>query len=317
MKKNPKLFSILITLIVSAILGYIEIGIFKEYGWTVFLVIPFIIGFLPAFINGKLTETSKSKSYQLSFLTLGIVLIGLLVFAIEGMICIAMSLPLIALLVWLGSYLGFKANTGKWTNPTNTTIGLFIICICSMSFDYINEPENLIPVRTKVIVNSNIENVWKNVVTFDKIDEPTDWIFKTGISYPTDATIKGNGVGAIRYCNFTTGSFVEPITTWNKPNLLQFDVKEQPIPMNEFNPFWDIHPPHLDGYFKSYKGQFKLTKIGENQTELEGTTWYKVDITPEIYWKTWSDFIIHRIHERVLNHIKLETEKNNALQQWL
>ena len=309
MKKNPKLFSILITLIVSAILGYIEIGIFKEYGWTVFLVIPFIIGFLPALINGKLTETSKSKSYQLSFLTLGIVLIGLLVFAIEGMICIAMSLPLIALLVWLGSYLGFKANTGKWTNPTNTTIGLFTICVCSMSFDYVNEPENLIPVRTKGIVNSNIENVWKNVVTFDKIDEPTDWIFKTGISYPTDATIKGTGVGAIRYCNFTTGSFVEPITTWNEPNLLQFDVKEQPIPMNEFNPFWDIHPPHLDGYFKSYKGQFKLTKIGENQTELEGTTWYKVDITPEIYWKTWSDFIIHRIHERVLNHIKKETEK--------
>lgn len=305
MKKNPKIFSILITLIVSAILGYIEIGIFKEYGWTVFLVIPFIIGFLPPFINGKSSKISKKESYKLSFLTLGIVLIGLLIFAIEGMICIAMSLPLIALLVWLGSYLGFKANFGKWIN---TTIGLFIICISSMSFDYVNKPESLIPVRTKVIVNSNIENVWKNVVTFEKIEEPTDWIFKTGISYPTDATIKGTGIGAIRYCNFTTGSFVEPITTWNEPNLLQFDVKKQPIPMNEFNPFWEIHPPHLDGYFKSYKGQFKLTKIGENKTELEGTTWYKVDITPEIYWKTWSDFIIHRIHKRVLNHIKIETE---------
>lgn len=308
MKKNPKLFSILITFIVSAILGFIEIGIFKEYGWTVFLVIPFIIGFLPPFIYGKSSKLSKKESFKLSFLTLGIVLIGLLIFAIEGMICIAMSLPLIALLVWLGSYIGFKANSGKWINPTNSTIGLFIICLSSMSFDYINEPENLIPVRTRVIVNSNIENVWKNVVTFDKIDKPTDWIFKTGVSYPTDATIKGTGVGAIRYCNFTTGSFVEPITTWNEPNLLQFDVKEQPIPMNEFNPFWEIHPPHLDGYFKSYKGQFKLTKLGENKTELEGTTWYKVDITPEIYWKIWSNFIIHRIHKRVLNHIKTETE---------
>jgi hypothetical protein len=308
MKKNPKLFSIFITFIVSAILGFIEIGIFKEYGWTVFLVIPFIIGFLPPFIYGKSSKLSKKESFKLSFLTLGIVLIGLLIFAIEGMICIAMSLPLIALLVWLGSYIGFKANSGKWINPTNSTIGLFIICLSSMSFDYINEPENLIPVRTRVIVNSNIENVWENVVTFDKIDKPTDWIFKTGISYPTDATIKGTGVGAIRYCNFTTGSFVEPITTWNEPNLLQFDVKEQPIPMNEFNPFWEIHPPHLDGYFKSYKGQFKLTKLGENKTELEGTTWYKVDITPEIYWKIWSNFIIHRIHKRVLNHIKTETE---------
>lgn len=308
MKKNPKLFSILITLIVSAILGYIEIGIFKEYGWTVFLVIPFIIGFLPPYINGKLSEISKKESYNLSFITLGIVLIGLLIFAIEGMICIAMSLPIIALLVWLGSYLGFKANYGKWINPTNTTIGLLIICISSMSFDYSNEPENLIPVRTTVIVNSNIESVWKNVVTFEKIEEPTDWIFKTGISYPTNATIKGTGVGAVRYCNFTTGSFIEPITTWNEPNLLQFNVKEQPIPMNEFNPFWEIHPPHLEGYFKSYKGQFKLTKIGENKTKLEGTTWYKVDITPEIYWKAWSNFIIHRIHKRVLNHIKIKSE---------
>ena len=178
-----------------------------------------------------------------------------------------------------------------------------------MSFDYINKPENLIPVKTTIIVNAPINEVWKNVVTFNKIDEPTDWIFNTGISYPTDATIEGTGVGAIRYCNFTTGSFVEPITTWNEPNLLQFDVVEQPIPMNEFNPFWEIHPPHLDGYFKSYKGQFKLTKIDNNSTELEGTTWYKVDITPEIYWKSWSDFIIHRIHKRVLNHIKVEAEK--------
>ncbi|WP_025743330.1 SRPBCC family protein [Aquimarina pacifica] len=314
MKKNPKLFSILITLLISAILGYVEIGVFKDYGWTLFLVIPFIIGFLPAFINGRLIQTTRRDSYQLSFATLGIVLVGLLVFAIEGLICILMSLPLIALVVWLGSYLGFKSNRGKWTNPTNTTIGLFLICLSSMSFDYTNEPKNLIPVRTTVIVNSNIENVWKNVVTFDKIDEPTDWIFKTGISYPTDATIKGTGVGAIRYCNFITGSFVEPITTWNEPNLLQFDVKEQPIPMNEFNPFWEIHPPHLDGYFKSYKGQFKLTKIGKNQTELEGTTWYKVDVTPEIYWKTWSNFIVHRIHKRVLNHIKITAEKSNTLQ---
>ncbi|WP_074406586.1 hypothetical protein [Aquimarina megaterium] len=309
MKKNIKLISITFTLILSAIIGFVSIEIFKDYGWTIFLVIPFLIGFLPPYIVGRFKDISRNESYSLSLLTLGVAIIGLLIFAIEGLICIFMASPILGLLVWFGSYLGFKSNTGKWINPTNTTIGIFIICISSMSFDYVNKPENLIPVRTKIIVNTSIETAWKNVVTFNKIDEPIDWIFKTGISYPTDATIKGTGVGAVRYCNFTTGSFVEPITTWNEPNLLQFDVKEQPIPMNEFNPFWDIHPQHLDGYFKSYKGQFKLTKVSENKTEIEGTTWYKVDITPEIYWKTWSDFIIHRIHKRVLNHIKIESEK--------
>jgi len=236
--------------------------------------------------------------------------LALLLFAVEGLICVLMASPLLLLAVWLGSYLGFKSSNSNYTNPKNTSILLLFLSLGFMSFDYINKPKNLIPVRTKVIVNAPIGNVWNNVVRFDKINEPVDWIFQTGISYPTDATIVGKGVGAIRYCNFTTGSFVEPITTWNEPNLLQFDVKEQPIPMNEFNPFWEVHPPHLDGYFKSYKGQFKLTKINDNQTELEGTTFYKVDINPEIYWKTWSNFIVHRIHKRVLNHIKKESELN-------
>jgi hypothetical protein len=30
---------------------------------------------------------------------------------------------------------------------------------------------------------------------------------------------------------------------------------------------------------------------------------------PEIYWKVWSDAIIHQIHMRVLRQIKLEAEE--------
>lgn len=308
-KKNIKLKSIITTLIVTTIIGFIEIGLFKDYGWTLFSIVPFLAGFLPPYISGKVNSISRNDSFKLSFLTLGIILVGLLIFAIEGLICIAMALPISIPLTWIGSYLGYKINAGKWSNSTNTIIGLLIVCIGTMGFDYSNNSPNLIPVKTKLIVNAPITVVWNNVVTFNKIEDPSDWIFKTGISYPTDATIKGTGVGAIRYCNFTTGSFVEPITVWDEPNLLQFDVVDQPIPMNEFNPFWDIHPPHLDGYFLSHRGQFKLTKLSDNKTELEGTTWYKVDITPEIYWKTWADFIIHRIHLRVLNHIKREVEQ--------
>jgi len=309
MTKNIEIISIIITLIVSSVLGLISVKFFGEYGWTIFVLIPLIIGFIPPFIVSKVKEISRNESYKLSFLTLGVACLGLLIFAIEGIICIAMASPILALLTLLGSYLGYTSQGNRIINSTNTTLILILGTIGLMSFDYYNEPKGLIPVTTKITVNSEIEEVWKNVVTFNKIDEPTDWIFRTGIAYPTDATIKGEGVGAIRYCNFSTGSFVEPITKWEEPNLLQFDVEEQPIPMNELNPFWEVHPPHLDGYFKSYKGQFKLTKLDKNKTELEGTTWYQVDITPEMYWKVWSNFIVHRIHERVLNHIKNESEK--------
>ena len=34
--------------------------------------------------------------------------------------------------------------------------------------------------------------------------------------------------------------------------------------------------------------------------ELEGTTWYYHNIKPDFYWRIWSNYIIHKIHERVL-----------------
>ncbi len=306
---NIEYKSILFTLALSLFLGFISIKLFGEYGWFIFLLIPFLIGFLPAFLTGKTKEISLKQANILAFKTLGLSCLGLLIFAIEGLICIAMALPILLPLMLIGSYLGFKNQQEKGIDTTNITIILIIASVGLMGFDYVSEPEKLIAVKTKITVDAQINTVWNNVVTFDKIKEPTDWIFKTGIAYPTDATIKGKGIGAIRHCNFTTGSFIEPITVWKEPYLLAFDVKEQPIPMNELNPFWDVHPPHLDGYFKSHKGQFKLSVINENQTEIEGTTWYQIDITPETYWKLWSDFIIHRIHKRVLNHIKEESEK--------
>jgi len=307
--KYLKTIAVFTGVLVALLIGGISIAILGDYGWTLFMIVPFLIGFIPVYIIGRKEEIQLRESYKIGFATLGVVIFALLIFAIEGIICIAMASPILILFVWFGAYLGYKTNAGNWLNPTNSTLMILLLCGLSMSFDTVNTTEALIPIRTEVIVNAPIEKVWENVVTFDKIDAPQDWIFKTGISCPTDATIEGEGEGAIRYCNFTTGSFVEPITTWKEPELLQFDVIEQPIPMNEYNPFWDIHPPHLEGYFVSKKGQFKLNRLADNKTALEGTTWYRLKILPQVYWNLWSGFVIHKIHKRVLNHIKSSAEK--------
>ena len=95
------------------------------------------------------------------------------------------------------------------------------------------------------------------------------------------------------------------------PTLLKFDVLDQPIPMRELNPFWEVHPPHLDGYFQSKKGQFKLIELDNGTVKVEGTTWYHIHIHPVPYWDFWSKFILHEIHFRVLKHIKKESEKKS------
>ena len=136
------------------------------------------------------------------------------------------------------------------------------------------------------------------------LPEPTEWIFHTGIAYPIRARIEGSGPGAIRRCEFSTGPFVEPIQVWDEPRLLQFSVTQNPAPMEEWTPYKNIHPKHLDNFLVSRQGQFLLVPLAGGRTRLEGTTWYTHNLWPAVYWQVWSDFIIHRIHERVLVHIK-------------
>jgi hypothetical protein len=304
---------ILFTVILSYVLGYISISVFKDYGWTVFLLIPFLMGFIPTYVLLKEMSLSIWQAFGLGMLTLSIASTILLLFAIEGIICIAMASPILIILVYIGVKVAYKIYERQNLNHKAIIPILGLLSFASMSFDYAIKNVQLHPVKTSITINAPIQTVWDNIVCYNKLAPPKEWLFSTGVSYPQDAIVKGKGVGAIRYCNFSTGSFVEPITTWDEPNLLEFTVKQQPIPMFEYNPFWDnVHPPHLDGYFKSHKGQFKLTKISDTQTLLEGTTWYSIDLNPEFYWVIWSEYIIHAIHERVLNHIKNVSEEKNS-----
>ncbi len=73
--------------------------------------------------------------------------------------------------------------------------------------------------------------------------------------------------------------------------------------MRELSPY-DIHPAHLYGWFDSKRGQFRLEPLPNGGTRLHGTTWYTQRLQPEPYWSMWTDAIIHRIHQRVLDHIR-------------
>ena len=170
----------------------------------------------------------------------------------------------------------------------------------------------LYQVTTSVVIHAPAETVWRELVTFNDIDEPPDWLFRLGIACPTRATIAGRGPGAVRHCVFSTGAFVEPIEVWDEPRRLAFSVTSNPPSMTEWTPYENIQPPHLEGFLVSERGQFLLTSLGPHQTLLEGSTWYRHHMQPAEYWRLWSDFIIHRIHERVLRHIQLRAERSNA-----
>ena len=60
---------------------------------------------------------------------------------------------------------------------------------------------------------------------------------------------------------------------------------------------------------RSLQGQFRLVALDKDHTLLEGTTWYQNYFWPQMYWREWSDAIVHRIHMRVLEHVKAQAER--------
>lgn len=163
-------------------------------------------------------------------------------------------------------------------------------------------------VVSSLTIDAPPERVWPNVIGFAELPPPEHWLFATGIAYPLRAVIEGEGLGAVRRCEFSTGAFVEPITAWEPPNRLAFDVRSQPSPMEEWSFYRKVHPPHLEDSFRSLRGEFRLIRLADGRTRLEGRTWYALDLAPVGYWRWLADRIVHRIHARVLAHVRTLSE---------
>lgn len=300
--KRRFLYASLISAFISYILTIVIVNEFGSYGIGLFILIPFLLGFLSTIILGQKERITFRDARQNTYLSLGIFLLGLLLTGFEGFFCILMVLPLAMLISYGGTYLAYRLLKTKQEHLSKLTV-ILILSIPLTAFVEKDAKPKLYEVKTMIEIEATSDKVWKSVVSFPKLKEPIEYLFRAGIAYPIDATIKGEGVGSVRYCNFTTGSFIEPVTVWEENKLLKFDVEEQPAPMKEIS-FWDVDAPHLHDYFISKRGQFKLTTLSNGNTLLEGSTWYYNKIRPNIYWNLWSNYIVHKIHNRVLEHIK-------------
>lgn len=301
-----KWFSVGLTVAISGLFTIWGIYGIGQYGIALFILTPLFIGAGSTFLFGYKRNITFAHALRIAFLTLGIYALALFLCAIEGLICIFMAAPFGMALTLLGCYTAHRLlKSGH--NQAPSALMILVISIPLTAFMEKDAQPSLVSVTTAITIHAPAQEVWRHVIEFPKLSAPTEFIFKTGIAYPTDASMEGKGVGAIRHCNFTTGSFTEPITVWDEPRLLKFDVVEQPAPMKELS-FWNIDAPHLHDFFVSRKGQFKLTPLPGGETLLQGTTWYYHNIHPQVYWQLWSNFIVHKIHDRVLLHIKAISE---------
>ena len=280
--------------------------VLHAYSSVLFVGAPFVVGFVTASLyNGEAPRTLRST---LGLATAAIIASAgvVLLLAFEGALCLLMAFPLALGLALIGAALGraiaLRGSAG------HVPVLLLLLALPALMGLSSGQPPEAVEVQSAIEVNAPPEVVWKNVVSFAELAPPTEWFFRAGIAYPVRARIDGTGVGAVRRCEFSTGPFVEPITTWDPPRRLSFDVRSEPPGLRELSPYDEVHAPHTAGYLRSRRGEFRLVPLPGGRTRLEGSTFYTLQIFPLWYWTPYADGLIHAIHMRVLRHIKALAE---------
>jgi uncharacterized membrane protein YhaH (DUF805 family) len=306
------LLSIVLTSAIGLFFTLLGTTLLGSYGWSLFVALPFCLGLFAVLLHSYHGPRDYGTCMSVALLPLGIIGAVLLLVAIEGLICILMAAPIALGLVWLGGSLGYFIQENYWGAKKGAAMLSIVLFVMPGVFGAEHaaalKPPKLV-VRTSIDIQARPELVWQQVVAFAEIPPPTEMLFRAGIAYPIRAEISGRGAGAMRRCIFSTGAFLEPIEVWDEPRLLKFGVTANPAPLNEMTSYGHIEPRHLHGYFVSEQGQFLLTALPNGGTRVEGTTWYRDAIWPAAYWRLWSDYVIHRIHLRVLRHIKEAAEQ--------
>lgn len=274
----------------------------RKYGAVLFLTTPFVIGATAGFVFNQGRVHAASPTVGVGVLAVLLGGMALLLFAFEGIICISMAAPLAAGVGAIGAIIGREVAIRGFDRIAPLVVVAGSLPLLAAAEATVTAPSER-RVVTTVDIDASPEAVWAAVIDFPDLPPPPRWYSFSGLAYPQRARLEGRGVGAVRHCEFSTGAFVEPITVWDEPRRLAFDVVDQPSPMTEWSPYRHIHPPHLDGYIDSKRGQFLLTPLPNGGTRLSGTTWYTLDIYPTPYWALWSDFAIRKIHEQVLRHV--------------
>ncbi len=289
--------------LIGGLMIFCSVYVVSSYGASLFLGTPLLMGAAAGYLYNR----RHSQGYGSSlFVGLGSVFfaeVALLLFALEGAVCLVMAAPLLLPLGLMGGLIGKAIADATRRSGTELMAAILVLPLLAGVEALLVHPSERV-VTSSVEIDAPPDVVWNNVVVFPELTEPPAWYFACGIACPQRARIVGRGVGATRFCEFTTGTFVEPITKWEPPRHLAFDVAQQPEPMFELTPYRNVHPPHLEYSLKSTRGEFRLIALPGGRTRLEGRTWYRLEMLPQWYWTVWSDGLIHRIHERVLTHIK-------------
>ena len=275
---------------------------FGSYGWGLFVATPFFVGLTTAYLANRDVALPSGKTMPLVMLVSGLGVLALLMFALEGFMCIVLIVPLGAPVAAVGGAVGRKlADIGHQRGrPLLSVAVLPLIFFAEAAMP----PSVMITTHESINIAAPPSTVWQALVSDAPIAGRPQLVALAGFAYPLRGRLLGHSVGAVRLGEFSTGTARERVTSWEPGKRLAFVVVDQPAMMDEMSPYRRVHAPHLNGYFETDATSFALERLPTGGTRLVVQATHRLRIDPALYWEPLARWAIRTNIARVLQSIK-------------
>jgi uncharacterized membrane protein YhaH (DUF805 family) len=283
--------------------------LFGTYGFGMFMATPFVIGAATGYLANRKTDLGGSRTAALVASATALGGAALVVVALEGIVCIVMAAPLGFGVALAGGALGRGIALSTRRSPAQTLSGFAVLPL-------IFALESVFPAATSfdtyqtITVGAPPEVVWQSIVRMEPIDEPPALPFRLGVAYPRSGEFLGEGVGAMRRGEFSTGTALERVTEWIPNRKLAFVVLTDVPSMRELSPYEHVHAPHVIGYFNSKVTSFELVPRSDGRSDVIERTSHELKLEPILYWLPLARWVVLQNNARVLAHIRRQAERS-------
>jgi hypothetical protein len=282
--------------------------VFGTYGSTLFLLTPFVVGIVSAYTANHQADIGGRQTAFTVFLAMLLGGLTLVAIAVEGVICIVMAAPLGLGLGLLGGVLG-RAMALQARRPAGQPLQCIALLPLMFAVEHVLPPSAHFDTEQTITVAAPPEVVWKSILSTDPVEGPLSLPFRLGVAYPLRGEVVGEGVGAVRYGEFSTGTAIERVTEWVPNQKFAFVVIRDIPGMRELSPYEHVHAPHLVGYFRTTSTSFELVRRPDGGTDIIERTSHALRLDPVPYWLPMARWIVRQNNARVLQHIRSHAER--------
>lgn len=283
--------------------------VFGTYGYGIFLASPFVIGFVVAYIANRKADLTDAETAKIVRRAGFFSCLALLATALEGLGCLLMAAPLAIFAAMLGGLIGGDLGRRRREGSAGRIASSIAVLPVIFALEAIFPPSLMFATEQSISVNAPPDRVWTAIVRMETIEEPLSLIHRVGIAYPVRGRVFGEGVGALRYGDFSTGTAVERVTQWEENRKLTFVVLKDIPGLRELSPYRHVHAPHVHGYFTTRETSFELIPREGGVTQIVERTSHELKLDPALYWLPFARFMVDTNNARVLRHIKAQAER--------